>query len=92
MDDVMDSLKVHPRGEHRDHIMVSESFDARVTWSECPSIGEIRDQGNCGSCWVGPTFHRAIYLFGLHLFLWPFTFPSNFFSVWRKKKPLIFAV
>ena len=29
-----------------------KSFDARVEWSRCPSIQEIRDQGSCGSCWV----------------------------------------
>ena len=52
MDDVTDSLNAHPRLEHRDDVIVPESFDARVTWSECPTIGEIRDQGNCGSCWV----------------------------------------
>ena len=27
-------------------------FDARTAWPECPSIGEIRNQGNCGSCWA----------------------------------------
>lgn len=27
-------------------------FDARIAWPDCPTIGEIRDQGACGSCWV----------------------------------------
>lgn len=29
-----------------------DSFDAREKWSNCSTIGEIRDQGSCGSCWV----------------------------------------
>lgn len=31
---------------------IPESFDAREQWPECPIIGQIRDQSNCGSCWV----------------------------------------
>lgn len=29
-----------------------DSFDSRIQWPNCPTIGEIRDQGSCGSCWV----------------------------------------
>jgi len=29
-----------------------DEFDARTEWPECPSIGEVRDQGACGSCYV----------------------------------------
>ena len=28
------------------------SFDAREHWSNCSSIGQIRDQSDCGSCWA----------------------------------------
>ena len=27
-------------------------FDARKHWSNCSTIGDIRDQADCGSCWV----------------------------------------
>jgi len=29
-----------------------DTFDARTQWPKCDSIGEIRDQANCGSCWA----------------------------------------
>ena len=31
---------------------IPESFDSRTKWSNCDSIGEVRDQANCGSCWA----------------------------------------
>jgi len=31
---------------------IPDEFDSREAWPNCPSIGEIRDQGSCGSCWA----------------------------------------
>jgi len=38
-----------------DHIPsndVPDSFDSRQQWPDCPTIPDIRDQSNCGSCWA----------------------------------------
>jgi len=31
---------------------IPDTFDAREKWSNCPSINQVRDQSNCGSCWA----------------------------------------
>ena len=45
---------------------IPESFDAREKWPQCTSIGEIRDQGSCGSCWVSmlPTMLNTCFPIG----------------------------
>lgn len=31
---------------------IPDEFDSRTQWPNCATIGEIRDQSNCGSCWA----------------------------------------
>jgi len=31
---------------------IPSDFDARNAWPNCSSIGEVRDQSSCGSCWA----------------------------------------
>lgn len=39
--------------EDFESVQLPDDFDSRVKWGEtCPSTKEVRDQGNCGSCWV----------------------------------------
>ena len=32
--------------------VMPDEFDARMEWPSCKTIGDIRDQADCGSCWV----------------------------------------
>jgi cathepsin B len=41
---------VHPKPK-TDAALPAE-FDARTQWPQCPEIGFIRDQADCGSCWA----------------------------------------
>jgi hypothetical protein len=41
---------------HRVNVpVIPDAFDGRTYWSQCESLKDIRDQGNCGSCWVRQT-------------------------------------
>jgi len=48
-----DGKKLPPQ-VHPSNVIASlpTSFDARQQWPHCPSIGTIRDQSACGSCWA----------------------------------------
>ena len=48
--------------EELGRIPLPKTFDARTAWPNCPTISEIRDQGSCGSCWVGRIYVAATYL------------------------------
>lgn len=36
-----------------------DNFDARDKWPSCDTIGEISDQGDCGSCWVSQCIYSV---------------------------------
>lgn len=38
------------RGRSRKRI--PKNFDSREEWPSCYIIGNVKDQANCGSCWV----------------------------------------
>ncbi|VFQ59998.1 unnamed protein product [Cuscuta campestris] len=45
-------LKGIPVISHPKNLELPKSFDARTAWPQCITIGQILDQGHCGSCWA----------------------------------------
>ncbi|XP_077238278.1 cathepsin B-like protease 2 [Tasmannia lanceolata] len=46
------SLETIPVKTHPKSLRLPNQFDARTAWPQCSTIGEILDQGHCGSCWA----------------------------------------
>jgi len=47
--------KLRVKGDHEFTVKfedVPDTFDSRTNWPDCPTIGMIRDQSACGTCWA----------------------------------------
>ena len=47
-----DIMRAYPNYDQFESTKVPDSFDARDAWKKCTVIGQVRDQGGCGSCWA----------------------------------------
>ncbi|KAE8573220.1 Cat28 [Halyomorpha halys] len=50
--DYTGSLLLREENHVTNNTVIPDEFDSRKNWPHCPTIGQIRDQGNCGSCWA----------------------------------------
>lgn len=57
------SKKVPVMSHDVENLQLPEFFDAREKWPECESIGKVRDQSACDSCWVMFVFYFIISLY-----------------------------
>lgn len=48
------NLYIHKKEDplYVDDDQIPSTFDSRKQWKNCSTIGDIPNQGNCGSCWV----------------------------------------
>jgi cathepsin B len=49
---LVDKENTIPKFSINGTVNAPESFDSRTQWPQCKTIGDIRNQGQCGSCWA----------------------------------------
>ncbi|XP_057971989.1 cathepsin B-like protease 3 isoform X2 [Malania oleifera] len=52
---------------HPKSLKLPSQFDARIAWPQCGTIGNILDQGHCGSCWAFGAVESLSDRFCIHL-------------------------
>ena len=50
----------HRTNPHDENESVPEYFDSRQAWSQCRSLFQIWNQGDCGTCWVRFIFQNSM--------------------------------
>ncbi|KAJ6237009.1 tubulointerstitial nephritis antigen-like [Anaeramoeba flamelloides] len=48
----LSGMNLETRNELPKSTFLPENFDSRTNWPQCPTIGHILNQGNCGSCYL----------------------------------------